>query len=69
VSGAGTDGNERDNTKTDPQDTERTSTARPKKRAWKTPRVDSGKLFESNSLACGKATPHFEQCLQNPTRS
>jgi len=26
-----------------------------KKKAWESPRVKSGRLFESNSLACGKA--------------
>jgi hypothetical protein len=39
------------------------------KRTWQTPRVRSGHLFESNSLACGKNTPALDQCLQNPVSS
>lgn len=27
---------------------------RPSKKTWQTPRLKSGQLFESNSLACGK---------------
>jgi hypothetical protein len=26
----------------------------PRKRQWQRPRIKSGRLFESNSLACGK---------------
>ena len=44
--------------------------AEPKaKRGWQTPRIRTGHLFESNSLACGKSTPQIEQCIQNPVSS
>ena len=37
----------------------------PRKRQWQRPRVKSGRLFESNSLACGKVfTTGDETCLQ-----
>lgn len=39
------------------------------KRPWQPPRVRTGHLFESNSLACGKSTPNTEQCIQNPVMS
>lgn len=39
------------------------------KRAWQAPRVRTGHLFESNSLACGKNTPAMDQCIQNPVSS
>lgn len=39
------------------------------KRAWLAPRVRTGHLFESNSLACGKNTPALDQCIQNPVSS
>jgi hypothetical protein len=39
------------------------------KRAWQAPRIRTGHLFESNSLACGKSTPQIEQCIQNPVTS
>jgi hypothetical protein len=39
------------------------------KRAWQPPRIRTGHLFESNSLACGKNTPLLEQCIQNPVSS
>ncbi|HEX2659923.1 MAG TPA: hypothetical protein VHU40_16680 [Polyangia bacterium] len=39
------------------------------KRPWQTPRVRTGQLFESNSLACGKNTPLIPQCVQNPMSS
>jgi hypothetical protein len=35
--------------------TPRKPQAKAKKKAWEAPRVKSGRLFESNSLACGKA--------------
>jgi hypothetical protein len=42
-----------------------------KKKAWEPPRVKSGRLFESNSLACNKA--HDDgvggMCRMNPTMS
>ncbi|HEY4184925.1 MAG TPA: hypothetical protein VGP07_07645 [Polyangia bacterium] len=40
-----------------------------RKRVWQPPRVRTGHLFESNSLACGKNTPSLEQCVQNPVSS
>jgi hypothetical protein len=40
-----------------------------KKRKWERPRIKSGHLFESNSLACGKNAPQIEQCIQNPVMS
>ena len=40
--------------------------ARPRKKTWQRPRVKSGRLFESNSLACGKNGPGMEQCEQIP---
>lgn len=40
-----------------------------RKRTWQTPRIRTGHLFESNSLACGKSTPQIEQCIQNPVSS
>jgi hypothetical protein len=39
------------------------------KKPWEPPRVKTGHLFESNSLACGKNTPQTDECLQNPTQS
>jgi hypothetical protein len=39
------------------------------KRAWQSPRIKTGQLFESNSLSCGKNTPGIDQCNQNPTQS
>lgn len=45
-------------------------TQKPKtKKTWETPRVKSGQLFESNSLACGKSSPNAQQCMAIPTRS
>jgi hypothetical protein len=43
--------------------------ARPGKKAWQRPRIRSGKLFESNSLACGKNGPGIEGCEQFPKLS
>lgn len=45
-----------------------TAPAAPKKR-WAAPKIDSGPLFESSSLACGKASGAIEICIQNPTTS
>jgi hypothetical protein len=40
------------------------------KKTWETPRVKSGQLFESNSLACGKNNPGMDECsTQDATRS
>ena len=36
------------------------------KRAWQRPQIKSGRLFESNSLACGKNGPGMENCEQFP---
>ena len=40
-----------------------------KKKRWEAPRIKSGQLFESNSLACGKDNDGTEQCQQIPTMS
>lgn len=45
------------------------SRPRTAKRPWQPPRVRTGHLFESNSLACGKNTPQLDQCIQNPVTS
>ena len=39
------------------------------KQKWQQPRIRTGHLFESNSLACGKNVPQLDQCVQNPTTS
>lgn len=39
------------------------------RKVWLKPRIHTGHLFESNSLACGKNTPELDQCNQNPTNS
>jgi hypothetical protein len=39
------------------------------KRAWEPPRLESGHLFESNSLACGKNSGATQQCQMNPETS
>jgi hypothetical protein len=48
-------------------------TAKPRKRQWQRPQIKSGKLFESNSLACLKnpASPDAgEECqLQGAAQS
>jgi len=44
--------------------------SRPRKRQWHRPQVKTGQLFESNSLACGKAiTDIVDQCQQMPQQS
>ncbi len=43
--------------------------ARPSKKAWQKPRIKSGRLFESNSLACGKNGPGMDSCEQFPKMS
>jgi hypothetical protein len=45
--------------------------AKAKKKPWAPPRVKSGRLFESNSLACGKAQDSGEggMCEQVATLS
>jgi hypothetical protein len=40
-----------------------------KKKQWESPRVKSGQLFESNSLACGKNNSGMDECMDNGTRS
>ena len=40
-----------------------------KKKTWEAPRVKSGQLFESNSLACGKSTPTTQQCIDSGATS
>jgi hypothetical protein len=38
--------------------------ARPGKKAWQRPQIKSGRLFESNSLACGKnPSINQDQCM------
>ena len=39
------------------------------KKVWQKPRIKSGRLFESNSLACGKNGPGMEMCEQAPKMS
>jgi hypothetical protein len=43
--------------------------ARPAKKAWQKLRIKSGRLFESNSLACGKNGPGMDSCEQFPKMS
>jgi hypothetical protein len=40
-----------------------------KKKTWESPRVKTGRLFESNSLACGKNSDMTDQCHTIPTMS
>jgi hypothetical protein len=43
-----------------------------RKKTWAAPKVKTGHLFESNSLACGKSSNQAggdEECLNNPTMS
>jgi hypothetical protein len=48
----------------------RKTTRPPPKRQWQRPRVKTGQLFESNSLACGKNAPINDECgIQNPLQS
>jgi hypothetical protein len=43
---------------------------RKRKKAWQRPTVKTGRLFESNSLACGKNSPGMQECQeQNATQS
>ena len=39
------------------------------KKAWQPPRIKTGRLFESNSLACGKNGPGMDSCEQFPKMS
>jgi len=39
------------------------------KKPWQRPTIKSGRLFESNSLACGKNSPGMSECEDNPTQS
>ncbi len=49
----------------DPKDSPlRPSAPAPGRRRWEKPRIESGQLFESNSLACSKSGPQIEECLQ-----
>ena len=42
----------------------------PSKRPWVRPQVKTSRLFEANSLACGKNSPLTEECgVQNPQQS
>jgi hypothetical protein len=49
--------------------TRRKPTAKAKKKPWEAPRVRSGRLFESNSLACGKNQPDGQDCSHDPASS
>ena len=40
-----------------------------KKKTWESPRVKSGRLFESNSLACGKDHSDGGNCSGDPAMS
>ncbi len=48
--------------------TDEPQASRPR-RPWQTPQIESGQLFESNSLSCGKDSPMNEQCAANPSSS
>lgn len=37
---------------------------RPCKRRWARPRLSTQKLYERDSLACGKSTPDTSQCFR-----
>jgi len=39
------------------------------KKLWQRPQIKSGRLFESNSLACGKNGPGLDSCEQFPKMS
>jgi len=39
------------------------------KKPWQRPTIDTGPLFESNSLACGKNAPFTDECQGNPLQS
>ncbi len=39
------------------------------KKPWQRPQIKSGRLFESNSLACGKNGPGLDSCEQFPKMS
>jgi hypothetical protein len=47
----------------------RKPTAKAKKKPWESPRVKSGRLFESNSLACSKNVPDGGACEHDPSSS
>jgi hypothetical protein len=51
--------------------TPRKSPPKAKKKPWASPRVKSGRLFESNSLACSKNTPggNGGMCDRDPAMS
>jgi hypothetical protein len=42
---------------------------RPAKKPWQRPTLKSGRLFEANSLACGKNGPGMDMCEQFPKQS
>ena len=39
------------------------------RKKWVRPALRTGKLFEMNSLACGKSSPITQSCFNNPTNS
>jgi hypothetical protein len=51
--------------------TQRKPQAKGKKKTWESPRVRTGRLFESNSLACNKNTPtgNGGECMRIPSMS
>ncbi len=50
---------------------QRKAPAKAKKKPWEPPRVKSGRLFESNSLACGKTQYEGprDMCMAMATQS
>ena len=52
-----------------PEKPQRKRPPRRPKRVWEPPRVKTGKLFESNSLACGKGPGGDDECFQSGTVS
>jgi hypothetical protein len=41
----------------------------PAKRSWQPPKIHTGQLFESDSLACMKAGPEPLECASSPPES
>ena len=39
------------------------------RKPWARPEIRTGKLFEVNSLSCGKSFGSTGQCIHNPTTS
>jgi hypothetical protein len=63
-------GSSRDDLRVAPgEDADEQASSTSPKRPWKRPSIESGKLFESNSLACGKNGPMTEECFASPGQS